>query len=228
MAGTYEKHFLVTGGARIRSPCFAKRWTPNPWITSDNQPINLVIPTTQRTNRVLPCTTQAAAVVIQSTPTTKTLSKTARVLLNIFGANSLRNLSTPLHHHITVCSPPFDAEMKRRQSTPAVGGNRKRRNVESAEDSGDDGGAVGESILRLYVTRMVKIEVADLLFPSLKVRPTRPDNAAIAQFVTQFAAGNYGIGNRTISVGIDPTGEATVEEVVKAIEESKGTGKTAP
>ncbi len=66
-----------------------------------------------------------------------------QVLLNSFGANSLRNLTTPLHHRITVRSPPFDAEMKRRQSTPAVGGNRKRRNVESTEDSGDDGGAVG-------------------------------------------------------------------------------------
>ncbi len=41
---------------------------------------------------------------------------------------------------------------------------------------------------------------------------------------TQFAAGNYVIGNRTISVGIDPTCEATVEEVVKAIQESKETG----
>ncbi len=65
--------------------------------------------------------------------------------------------------------------------------------------------------------------MADLLFPSLKVRPTRADNAAIAQFVSQFAAGNYGIGNRTISLGIDPTCEATVEEVIKAIEESKET-----
>ncbi len=83
---------------------------------------------------------------------------------------------------------------------------------------------MGESMLRLYVTRMVKVKVADLLFPSLKVRPTRADNAAIAQFVTQFAAGNYGIGNRTICVGIDPTCEATVEEVIKAIEESKETG----
>ncbi len=72
--------------------------------------------------------------------------------------------------------------MKRRQSTPAVGGNRKRRNVESAEDSGDDGGAVGRIHAPLVRTRMVKVKVADLLFPSLKVRPTRADNAAIAQF----------------------------------------------
>ncbi len=58
----------------------------------------------------------------------------------------------------------------------------------------------------------------------MKVRPTQADNAAIAQFVTQFAVGNYGICNRTISVGIDPTCEATVEEVPKAIEENKESG----
>ncbi len=62
-----------------------------------------------------------------------------------------------------------------------------------------------QSRLKENFTRTVRVKVADLGFPSLKVRPTQTGGTESDQFVTQFAAGNYGVGGRFISVGIDPT-----------------------
>lgn len=85
-------------------------------------------------------------------------------------------------------------------------------------------GGLGE-----YTTRIVRVDVASLQYPTQRVRQLRTDDeTAIGKFIRRFQENTYGANDRLISVALDPDCGATDEDVHKALAHLSQAHPTTP